>query len=96
MQEEARNRLRELAAQWRALADDGEQAPAVGCEQLEEDMHITSRRRSRHSAPYRVVVVVRPAPERGLEFRKQLRVVIDRAARFFVLDQHHCLPKFRR
>ncbi len=40
VQEEARNRLRELAAQWRALADDGEQAPAVGCEQLEEDMHI--------------------------------------------------------
>lgn len=40
VQEEARNKFRSLAAQWRALADDEGQVPAGDVQQLEEDSHI--------------------------------------------------------
>jgi hypothetical protein len=40
VQEEASSKFRSLAAQWRALANDGDQAPADDVEQLKKGSHI--------------------------------------------------------
>ena len=39
-QEEARDKFRSLAAQWRVLAEDGEQVSADEAEELEQHIHI--------------------------------------------------------